>query len=200
MNNIHRGGDRMQPKVENARKKLMTHGKKILIKNGYSGIVIAKLAAECGMAAGTFYNYFKSKDALVNQIISDDWSAQLRKIEKQMEKPEDRYENLRCLYECLAAFQRRYRFLATCPAVKSEKIIRSEQIDLQRLYDIMTEKIRLESERSMLNFGTTPENAAYMIVQCCMVAGRRPDMKFDDLWNFLHVSNPAFSPIRKDIG
>lgn len=190
----------MQPKVENARKKLMTQGKKKLVKDGYGGIVIAELTAACGMAAGTFYNYFKSKDDLVNQIISDDWSALLRKIEKQMAGPEDRYENLRCLYECLAAFQRRYRFFATGPVVKSAKILHSEQVDLQRLYDIMTEKIRLEAERSGLNFGTTPENAAYLLVQCCMVAGRRLDMKFDDLWNFLHVSNPAFIPSRADIG
>lgn len=182
----------MQPKVENARKKLMMHGKKTLLKSGYSGVVIAELTAECGMAAGTFYNYFKSKDDLVNQIISDDWAALLKKIDKQMAKPENRYENLHCLYECLVDFQRRYRFFATGSVIKNEKIIRNEQENLQRLYDIMTKKIRQETNSSMLNFGTTPESAAYMIVQCCMVAGRNPDMKFEDLWNFLHVSNPSF--------
>lgn len=182
----------MQPKVENARKKLMAHGKRTLLESGYSGVVIAELTAECGMAAGTFYNYFKSKDDLVNQIISEDWDALLKKVKKQMAKPEDRYANLHCLYDGLADFQRRYRFFATGSVIKNERIIRSEREDLQRLYDIMAEKIRQESERSMLNFGTTPENAAYMIVQCCMVAGRSPDMEFDDLWNFLHVSNPVF--------
>lgn len=183
----------MQQKIENARKKLMACGKKTLLKSGYGGVVIAELTAACGMAAGTFYNYFKSKDEFVNQIISDDWDALLKKVKKQMAAPEDRYENLRCLYECLADFQRRYRFLATGSAVKKGKVIRSEQANLQRLYDIMAEKIRQETTRSMLNFGTTPEKAAYLIVQCCMVAGRNPDVRFDDLWNFLHVSNPVFS-------
>lgn len=190
---IHRGGGHMQPKVADARRKLMSHGKKTLMKSGYGGIVISELTAECGMAAGTFYNYFKSKDDLVNQIIAADWAALLKKIKRQMAKPEDRYENLRCLYQCLADFQRRYRFFSTGSVVKNEKIIRSEREDLQQLYDIMTEKIRQETERSMLNFGTAPEKASYMIVQCCMVAGRSPDMKFEDLWNFLHVSNPVFS-------
>jgi len=182
----------MQPKVENARKNLMSHGKKALLKSGYGGIVIAELTAECGMAAGTFYNYFKSKDDLVSQIISDDWAAMLKKVKKQMAGPEDRYENLRCLYDCLAGFQKKYRFFATGSVVKNAAIIRSERNELQLLYDIMADKIRRETELSMLNFGTTPENAAYMIVQICMVAGRNPDMEFDDLWSFLHVSSPVF--------
>jgi AcrR family transcriptional regulator len=192
MNNIHRGGDLMQPKVENARKKLMSRGKKTLLKSGYGGIAIAELTAECGMAAGTFYNYFKSKDDFINQIISDDWAALLKKVKKQMAGPEDRYANLHCLYDCLADFQKKYRFFATGTVVKNEAIIRSERNELQLLYDIMADKIRRETELSMLNFGTTPENAAYMIVQICMVTGRNPDMKFDDLWNFLHVSSPVF--------
>jgi hypothetical protein len=25
-----------------------------------------------------------------------------------------------------------------------------------------------------------------------MVAGRNPDIKFDDIWNLLHVGDPAF--------
>jgi AcrR family transcriptional regulator len=182
----------MQPRVENARKKLMSRGKKTLLKSGYGGIVIAELTAACGMAAGTFYNYFRSKDEFVSQIISDDWAALLKKVRKQMAQPENRYENLRCLYECLADFQRKYGFVATGTIVKNEGILRSEQENLQLLYDIMTEKIRQETERSMLNFGTASETAAYMIVQICMVAGRNPEIRFDDVWNFLHVGNPTF--------
>ena len=67
----------MQPKVENARKKLMTQGKKKLVKDGYGGIVIAELTAACGMAAGTFYNYFKSKEE-VFQAIQDENALRVR--------------------------------------------------------------------------------------------------------------------------
>ena len=31
-------------------------------------------------------------------------------------------------------------------------------------------------------------------------AERRPDRKFDGLWKFLHVSNPAFRPFHSAIG
>lgn len=184
----------MLQKIENGRENLLLYGKKALVKRGYGGVSIPELTARCGMATGTFYNYFKSKDALVNQIVSDDWAVLLKKVGKQMEKPGRAFENTRFLYERLAEFQRRYRFFATGAVVKNETVIRSERFDIQKLYDMMREKFAREVEAGALEIGTTPENAAYMLVQTCMVAGRNPDMQFDDLWQFLHMRERALPP------
>jgi len=179
----------MLQKIENGREKLISRGKKALMENGYSGVSIAELTAQCGMATGTFYNYFKSKDEFVNQIVSDDWDVMLKKIKKQMDKTESPCENVRFLYMRLSEFQHRYRFFATGTVVKNGTVIKNERVSLQKLYDIMSEKFRHDVEAGALEIGTTPENAAYMITQICMVAGRNPDMKFDDLWNFLHITD-----------
>lgn len=179
----------MLRKIENGREKLLSCGKKALLKSGYGGISISELTAQCGMATGTFYNYFKSKDAFVNQIVSDDWERLLKKVGRQMSRQERPYENVRFLYNCLTEFQRRYRFFATGSTIKNEAIIQNERLALQKLYGIMSDKYRREADSGALEIGTTPENASYMIVQACMVAGRNPDMQFDDLWNFLHAAD-----------
>ncbi len=179
----------MLQKIENGREKLLFRGKRALLETGYGGLVIAELTAQCGMATGTFYNYFKSKDAFVNQIVSDDWDLMLKKVEKQMAKPERHRENVRFLYEQLTEFQRQYRFFTAGAGIRQGMSIQNERRDLQKLYDILSGKLTREVKTGALEIGTTPEIAAYMIVQTCLAAGRNPDMDFDDLWNFLHVTS-----------
>lgn len=179
----------MLQKIQNGRENLLLYGKKTLLKKGYSGVSITELTSQCNMATGTFYNYFKSKDAFINMIVLNDWNILLKKVQKQMDKPQCPYENVRFLYDCLAEFQQKYRFFATGSVIKNQAIIQNERLALQKLYDVMAEKFRYESAAGTLKIGTSPENAAYMIVQSCMIAGRNPDMNFDDLWNFLHVTD-----------
>ncbi|MEA5050522.1 MAG: TetR/AcrR family transcriptional regulator [Oscillospiraceae bacterium] len=178
----------MLQKIENGRANLLSRGKKALLQKGYGGVVIAELTAQCGMATGTFYNYFRSKDALIDQIVSDDWAALLKKIRRRMERSDDARANLEFLYAHLADFQRRYTFFAAGSAVRRGPVIHSEQENLQALYDIMADKFRRAGAAGALVFGMSPENAAYMIVQTCMVAGRNPAMDFGDLWAFLHMT------------
>jgi len=35
---------------------------------------------------------------------------------------------------------------------------------------------------------------AELTAECGMAAECRSDIRFDDIWNFLHVSSPAFRP------
>ena len=39
----------MLEKIENAREKLLARGKIILVEEGYAGLAISRLTAECGM-------------------------------------------------------------------------------------------------------------------------------------------------------
>ena len=73
VNIVHVRGNRMAVKLENARESLMECGKDFLLQNrdGKAGkINVRDLTARCGMALGTFYHYFDSKDDLVRQIMN----------------------------------------------------------------------------------------------------------------------------------
>jgi AcrR family transcriptional regulator len=59
----------MSHKIENARENLLKNGREALISGGYDNLNIKALAARCGMAVGTFYQYFQNKDALVMQLV-----------------------------------------------------------------------------------------------------------------------------------
>ena len=59
--------------INNLREKLMVKGREILIFKGYNSLNIRDLVKECDIAIGTFYNYYKNKDEIVNAIIKADW-------------------------------------------------------------------------------------------------------------------------------
>jgi AcrR family transcriptional regulator len=59
----------MSHKIENARENLLKNGRNALISGGYDNLNVKELAAQCGMATGTFYQYFHNKDDLVMQIV-----------------------------------------------------------------------------------------------------------------------------------
>ena len=65
--------------IENLHSTILTVGKRILLEDGYEQMTLRRVAGECGIAAGTIYNYFPSKDILVATIMLEDWKVILEK-------------------------------------------------------------------------------------------------------------------------
>ena len=66
----------MSQKIENAKQALTEQCRQFLLNNRDGSLGkfnVRELTAQCGMATGTFYHYFKNKDELVVQILGSDW-------------------------------------------------------------------------------------------------------------------------------
>jgi AcrR family transcriptional regulator len=59
--------------IENIREQLLTEAKRQINEYGYENTTVRSVARECGIAVGTVYNYFKSKDMLIASFILKDW-------------------------------------------------------------------------------------------------------------------------------
>lgn len=57
-------------KISNARELLIAEGRRTLGEVGYANLDIKKVTAACGMATGTFYNYFVGKREFVLAIVA----------------------------------------------------------------------------------------------------------------------------------
>jgi signal transduction histidine kinase/AcrR family transcriptional regulator/ActR/RegA family two-component response regulator len=84
--------------ISNAREKLISHGKALLLRSGYQKMRIKDLAEECGIAAGTFYTYFDSKTELINAIALQDWEAMLEEIDRSLDGGRTMHEKLGIIY------------------------------------------------------------------------------------------------------
>ena len=51
----------------------------ILLEEGYGALTMRAVAARCGIAVGTVYNYFPAKDMMVGNVILAGWLATLGK-------------------------------------------------------------------------------------------------------------------------
>ena len=48
--------------IPDAKNNILSIAKKQLFMKGYNGLIIREVAEQCGLAVGTIYNYFSSKD------------------------------------------------------------------------------------------------------------------------------------------
>ena len=100
------------PKIlDSMREQLLLTARRQVERNGYAKTTIRSVAAECGIAVGTVYNYFPSKDMLMATFVSEDWHACIRSIEAHAD--EDARTRLLRIYDALKTFSTRYQALFT---------------------------------------------------------------------------------------
>ena len=70
-------GGHMPKIIENVKAMLLNETRRELAEYGYSAVTIRSVAHGVGIAAGTVYNYFGSKDELIALAVLEDWDEML---------------------------------------------------------------------------------------------------------------------------
>ena len=68
--------------ILNLRENILKESKKILKTEGYEKLTVRRVAKLCGVAVGTVYNYFPSKEMLTAGVMLDDWNRSLGDMRK----------------------------------------------------------------------------------------------------------------------
>lgn len=85
---------------------------------GWDALAIRTIAQRCGVAPGTIYNYFPSREAIAAAVMGRDWRDREKRLHVRLsasspEAPNDQREEviacLRALYDELKGFAARYR-------------------------------------------------------------------------------------------
>ena len=99
--------------IENVREQLLAVAKKQIGERGYANTTIRSVAGECGLAVGTVYNYFKSKDMLIASFVVEDWNRYLSELRKS--DLSDPRTALRTIYDTLICFSEQHNPLFSDP-------------------------------------------------------------------------------------
>ena len=98
------------PKIlESMREQLLTEARRQIESRGYAKTTIRSVAAGCGIAVGTVYNYFPSKEMLIATFLSEDWRACIAPIAEDVEDDAKTY--LKRIYDAIRSFTDTYRSL-----------------------------------------------------------------------------------------
>lgn len=108
--------------------------------HGWKAFGIRSLAASCGVAAGTLYNYFPSRDAIAEAVIREDWLETSRRLQA-LPKSSSATENLHVIHAELTAFARRYRGLWADAAAETYRTGRYGMAGALRLIQRELERI-----------------------------------------------------------
>ena len=59
--------------IANVREQIIAEARRQIDERGYESLTVRSVAKGCGIAVGTVYNYFTSKDMIVASCILEDW-------------------------------------------------------------------------------------------------------------------------------
>ena len=99
----------MPKRIEDIESKLRETAKQQLLSGGYQRLTLRSVACECGIAVGTIYNYFPSKDLLVASVMLEDWQSTMATMKAGCEAADNVTEGLRAIYMCILDFSELYR-------------------------------------------------------------------------------------------
>ncbi len=94
--------------ISDIRNKILTSAKVQLKEKGYAGLSLRGVAEDCAIAVGTTYNYFNSKEELVNAIITSDWEEAMKDLDQADPETEDLEEAFRNIYQAIYNFYENY--------------------------------------------------------------------------------------------
>ena len=94
--------------IPNLKNTIITKGREILFSEGYDALSMRRMAAECGIAVGTIYNYYRDKESLMGAIMAQDWQAELQRAGEAVAAAPSVEAGILCLYEAMVRFSRVY--------------------------------------------------------------------------------------------
>lgn len=97
--------------IENVKEQLLSEARRQIEERGYAQTTVRSVAAACGIAVGTVYNYFPSKDMLIASFVVADWFEATKDLTEH--PPGTAEEAIRSVYDLLRDFSNTHRALFT---------------------------------------------------------------------------------------
>ena len=76
---------------------ILKEARRVLLESGYDALTMRAVASGCGIAVGTVYNYFASKELLCARVMLRDWQQALDGMCEDISSAPDALLGLRCI-------------------------------------------------------------------------------------------------------
>jgi AcrR family transcriptional regulator len=94
----------MPKNLNNIREDILLVTRQLLKDTGYPDLSIRKIAAKCGVASGTVYNYYSSKNEIIAEILYNEWNLMLRRIDQSTKASIKVIDKLEIMFNELSYF------------------------------------------------------------------------------------------------
>lgn len=176
--------------INNLREKLMVKGREILIFKGYNSLNIRDLVKECDIAIGTFYNYYKNKDEIVNAIIKADWEKIIASTAAKMKNQDLNFkEKMYIMYDGVNEFLKNYldTFMVMISNGAREHRYRNDKI-LVPYENILKEILVFHKNKSDISYTIEDEKLSKLILNNIIFICKDNSISFDEFYLSLNFS------------
>jgi TetR/AcrR family fatty acid metabolism transcriptional regulator len=101
-----------EKKAIDKRSVILNAALKTFVKRGYSETRVAEIAAEAGVAEGTLYNYFQSKEDLLLALFDEKWDTIINEIREKTRNFDDPNDKLKAIFSLVVRMFKKNRQLA----------------------------------------------------------------------------------------
>ena len=95
--------------IKNAKETILREAKDLILTEGVSHFNMRAVAERSGIAAGTLYNYFPSKEHLIASVILEDWHAILSDVRDKLKKVESAIAGCEIIFSAIQSFSNQHR-------------------------------------------------------------------------------------------
>ncbi len=101
-----------EEKFQDKRRVILDAALKTFVRRGYSETKVAEIASEAGVAEGTLYNYFPSKEDLLLALFDEKWNAIIHEVKSKINRLDDPNKKLKAIFSSVVRMFRKNRQLA----------------------------------------------------------------------------------------
>lgn len=105
--------------IENVRERILEEAKKQVMELGYSSMTIRSVAGALGIATGTLYNYFPSKQMMVAGFMAEDWMHTIFDIKTKCLNSDDYKFILQTVYDGVTEYSNAHKTLFDDPEAQT---------------------------------------------------------------------------------
>lgn len=100
------------PRPKDNRDKIIEAALKTFVTRGYQQTTVAEIAGQAGLAEGTLYNYYSSKEELLLAVFDDKWGGIIDDIKRKIARIEDPNDQLKAMFSTVVRMFKKDRDLA----------------------------------------------------------------------------------------
>jgi len=99
-------------KITDRRTVILDAALRTFVKRGYPETKVAEIASEAGVAEGTLYNYFASKEDLLLALFDEKWGWIIDEIRRKINRIDDPNSKLKAIFSLVVRMFKKNRQLA----------------------------------------------------------------------------------------
>jgi len=103
---------RQNTNIKDRRASILDAALRTFVQRGYSETKVAEIASEAGVAEGTLYNYFPSKEDLLLALFDEKWGRIIHDIKKKIIRVDNPNDQLKAIFSTVVKLFKKNRHIA----------------------------------------------------------------------------------------